>query len=248
MSRGYHTIYYCYRDPNLVVLCKDSTCDSLSGVFETTVTTRKSVVTVDPSPGRRYPGWYGQSNAPCRPRWRLTARRKIWRHDDNFSPCQPPDVLHVWNIYLHFGLNSWYICIGKMFHPYGASGAQQNWYLWCIFDRGFLWRVTKEIWVNLIIFSPTGAPWYLQKVIFAGRKTNTCSEFWCPPEVVLNISQQFDSVSYVYMGVSKNKGTPKSSILIRFSIINHPFWGTPIFGNTHIYIYIYLNKRTLDTR
>ena len=33
------------------------------------------------------------------------------------------------------------------------------------------------------------------------------------------------------MGVSKNSGTPKSSILIGFSIINHPFWGTPIFGN-----------------
>ena len=27
---------------------------------------------------------------------------------------------------------------------------------------------------------------------------------------------------------------PKSSILIGFSIINHLFWGTPIFGNTHI--------------
>ena len=36
------------------------------------------------------------------------------------------------------------------------------------------------------------------------------------------------------MGVSENNGTPKSSILIGFSIINHPFWGTPIFGNTHI--------------
>ena len=35
------------------------------------------------------------------------------------------------------------------------------------------------------------------------------------------------------MGVSKNNGTPKSSILI-VSIINHPFWGTPIFGNTQI--------------
>ena len=31
------------------------------------------------------------------------------------------------------------------------------------------------------------------------------------------------------MGVSKNRGAPKSSILIGFSIINHPFWGTPIF-------------------
>ena len=38
----------------------------------------------------------------------------------------------------------------------------------------------------------------------------------------------------LYMGVSKNSGTPKSSILIGFSMINHPFWGTTIFGNTHI--------------
>ena len=36
------------------------------------------------------------------------------------------------------------------------------------------------------------------------------------------------------MGVSENNGTPKSSISIGFSIINHPFWGTTIFGTTHI--------------
>ena len=36
------------------------------------------------------------------------------------------------------------------------------------------------------------------------------------------------------MDVSKNSGTPKSSILIRCSIINHPFRGTPISGNTQI--------------
>ena len=38
------------------------------------------------------------------------------------------------------------------------------------------------------------------------------------------------------MDVSKNSGTPKSSIWIGFSIINHPFWGTPIFGNTHMFV------------
>ena len=37
------------------------------------------------------------------------------------------------------------------------------------------------------------------------------------------------------MGVSKNRGIPKSSHLIGFSIINHPFWGTPIFWK-HPYI------------
>jgi len=39
-----------------------------------------------------------------------------------------------------------------------------------------------------------------------------------------------------YLGVSKNSGTPKSSILIGFSIINHPFGDTPIFGNTHFHV------------
>ena len=47
------------------------------------------------------------------------------------------------------------------------------------------------------------------------------------------------------MGVSENGGTPKSSILIGFSIINHPFWGTPIFGNTHICNIISLPSNSL---
>ncbi len=40
------------------------------------------------------------------------------------------------------------------------------------------------------------------------------------------------------MGVSKNNGTPKSSILIGFSIIKFIHFGgfTPIFGNTHIHM------------
>ena len=36
------------------------------------------------------------------------------------------------------------------------------------------------------------------------------------------------------MDVSENSGTPKSSLFVVFSIINHPFWGSPIFGNTHV--------------
>ena len=37
------------------------------------------------------------------------------------------------------------------------------------------------------------------------------------------------------MEVSWNRGTPKSSILIRISVINHPFRGTPLYGN-HQYV------------
>ena len=47
----------------------------------------------------------------------------------------------------------------------------------------------------------------------------------------------------IHMGVSLNGGTPKSSILIGFSIINHPFWGTPIFGNTHMVTGRFLKSR-----
>ena len=46
----------------------------------------------------------------------------------------------------------------------------------------------------------------------------------------------FLKVWILHIGVSKNRGTPKSCISIGFSIINHPFWGkTHIFGNTHHY-------------
>ena len=45
------------------------------------------------------------------------------------------------------------------------------------------------------------------------------------------------------MGASKNRGTPKSSILIRLSIINHPFWGVfPLFLETPIF-----NRMDLDS-
>ena len=39
----------------------------------------------------------------------------------------------------------------------------------------------------------------------------------------------------LHMDVSENRCTPKSSILIGFSFIDHPFWGIPIFGNTHMF-------------
>ena len=39
-----------------------------------------------------------------------------------------------------------------------------------------------------------------------------------------------------HMDVSKNSGTPKSSILIRISIINHSFWGFSPYFWKHPYV------------
>ena len=53
-------------------------------------------------------------------------------------------------------------------------------------------------------------------------------------QTLLGLSESSVDWSNYQMSVSKNNGTPKSSIPIRFSITNHPFWGTPIFGNIQI--------------
>ena len=47
------------------------------------------------------------------------------------------------------------------------------------------------------------------------------------------------------LAVSENRGTPKSSISIGFSIINHPFWGIPNFWK-HPDGLNQLEKKTLD--
>ena len=49
------------------------------------------------------------------------------------------------------------------------------------------------------------------------------------------------------MGVSENSGTPQSSILIGFSIINHPFWGYHYFRK-HPYGHLLGGSSNLHTR
>ena len=59
--------------------------------------------------------------------------------------------------------------------------------------------------------------------------------FWLPDvstrSMCVSSIPQKKGKNMIQMGVSKNNGIPKSSIFIEFSIINHPFCGTPIFGN-----------------
>ena len=51
---------------------------------------------------------------------------------------------------------------------------------------------------------------------------------------ILKPSGRLKRCIYIWM-FPKIGGTPKSSMLIRFSIISHPFWDTLIFGNTHVH-------------
>ena len=51
-------------------------------------------------------------------------------------------------------------------------------------------------------------------------ETNSPKEYWARSRSTRN--------NMAHMGVSWNKGTPKSSILMGFSSINHHFWDTPM--------------------
>jgi len=77
--------------------------------------------------------------------------------------------------------------------------------------------------------------WLCQKVPWLKWKTSLLETIRMDSN-----SQGFEGrhfMTYVHMGVSENSDTPKSSILMGFSIINHPFWGTPTFGNTHMFAF-----------
>ena len=102
---------------------------------------------------------------------------------------------------------------------------------------GCSWKIWKHWNSQWYVFGPVwswGCVWCSQKSFSPEtwvRKTASSSsepgESRC--QSILWEFLCFD----VFMVVSENSGTPKSSILIGFSIINHPFWGpTPIFGNT----------------
>ena len=137
-----------------------------------------------------------------------------------------------------------------------GSNAEDEW-RFCFFSVGFIYTFYTTIWikyrVDICVFPQDGHGLavpieYLDRGVFLSLSTTRrligTSEY-----SVRNIdtfehlrtSPYFSNISVKaspikYMGVSKNRGTPKSSILIGFSIINHPFWGTPIFGNTQINI------------
>ena len=117
------------------------------------------------------------------------------------------------------------------------------------------WKTSLSFWKNpgirtylpdLVVCSNNseqlGYHVFRDELLVSGRVTPEFSPQWRVKKlgtkrwmiIFLKQPTLFSDVFTEDMGVSKNSGTPKSSILIGFSIINHPFWGIPIFGNTHI--------------
>ena len=51
--------------------------------------------------------------------------------------------------------------------------------------------------------------------------------------ITLDIPASYSHIFHMWGSIAR--GIPKSFMLIRFSLINRPFWGTPIDGNPHIF-------------
>ena len=84
----------------------------------------------------------------------------------------------------------------------------------------------KETWVPMVVrIVPCGS---LGLHVSAGpsHQSGKAQDLDLFPTFRQGFSETRNVETPQYMGVSKNRGTPKSSILIGVSIINHPFWGT----------------------
>ena len=87
----------------------------------------------------------------------------------------------------------------------------------------WIWRYTcTSINENCLFFS-----WQFSATALPVAR-ESCGEDPGSNDSLLGGNFIFGLLGYT-LGVSENGGTPKSSILIGFSTINHPFWGTPNF-------------------
>ena len=146
-----------------------------------------------------------------------------------------------------------YLFFSFFFH---SSNFAKNWRIGR--PAGQRWTCpTVESWVLTVFFSVFFAIWkagpktsYVTIDRFYSKKVQTYpwhSQRSILPHIGRNRTplkkKQFTKIQIHHipslfgedMDVSENNSTSKSSILIGFSIINHPFWGTPIFGIPHIF-------------
>ena len=159
--------------------------------------------------------------------------------------------VYVWSVFV-LGNEHIRVNIGGLYPPdscQSTSFPSQKTHL-------FAWPVISFVFNTVThdtskdLQAPRGAPLHSEEPMDSDGpifdKVEACEaicrhESWVSDDFLLRKKIPTCQMSFIFfaknkhMGVSENSGTPKSSIEIGFSIINHPFWGTSIFGNTHIY-------------
>ena len=108
----------------------------------------------------------------------------------------------------------------------------------CIFF-GSIWLP----WTNPFLFIRSGhwksesnqlMPRWWRRIL-SGVLTLACFPLWKSRDLNVRLFFGIRSADNIWVFPKIVGFPPKSSILIEFSIINHPFWGFYLFGNTHLY-------------
>ena len=140
---------------------------------------------------------------------------------------RPVHTLLLFDIYIHIHIYIYIICIISLscisISVYAICSRNTQRWRACIQKKGVS---DEQLWIT----QETRRRHYDVRI---GARANLPKDSGTPGRRKCQVRSSCQSCS-VHMGVFENSGTPKSSILIGFSTINHPFWGTTIFGNTHI--------------
>ena len=151
----------------------------------------------------------------------------LWSWKKTWAPKRRSQMLNVWSIYLHLGSLGgkcryiytihWASGVASLFKSLISRG-------WCFVGAKwtlFFYKAWKVFWGNLFSLTFTWTTWT--------QPWNDIPLYW-----LVYRDRNIGLWNNPHMGVSKNNGTPKSSILIGFSIINHPFGGPPLFLETSV--------------
>ena len=116
-----------------------------------------------------------------------------------------------------------------------------------VFYHGWRWRVFQRIWSSRDSCLLIEQSEYYTEIAagFLCKRTEPCSGTFLGYYEVKDARHFFlfsfwhaffcrDYHPITSFGCFLKWWYPQTIILIGFSIINHPFWGTPVFGNTHL--------------
>ena len=135
----------------------------------------------------------------------------------------------------------WYISGGARFQPSTVSWWDASFWMWYIHTTDFIcWfscsfasgkghensfrEISSEVLCKAV-HNGTAMHWLVDQFAYKSWREEVFEVYKF--SVCLETSKTY---LWFPMGVSKNRGGPKSSISIAFSIINHPFWGkSPYF-------------------
>ena len=101
-----------------------------------------------------------------------------------------------------------------------AAGQQQIWTLCSVSSRGHRIFRLQQTDLSSDTFSGVAMPWPMISHRVRGK--------------FITNDRHWHRIVVMNMEVSWNRGTPKSTKLMAFAMINHPFGGTTIYGKPHL--------------